>query len=216
MIQCFNSESKMPVELHSVIRKVFRFLQWKLNLYPGCFNEEDTEIVSENQRNRFFDLSSAACRYSKDVMKKYTEQLWSDRIRNEYQAEGHINFPKPQCSPLPISKHVTRKHVMTLYYRNNLMNSFLHEFNPQMFPSPLCHCEQDVQTPYHVGVTCAMIPEDIRSDLIQRIESAVDPTDAVIKNNFTLLNASRDPLVLQGLINAMNIQMQYLRTDIEL
>ena len=152
-------------------------------------------------------------------MQKYTEHLWYESVRNEYQMEGHINIPNPKSSPLPLDKQITRKEevqIMGLFYNNNLLNSFLHRFDKHRFPSPLCHCQREEQTAYHVAVSCDRIDEDIRSELCANIQRVVGASDAAAENNITLLNASRDPEVMRCLFNVMNLHKNFLLTEIEL
>ena len=62
-----------------------------------------------NSNEKFCELSSSACKYSKDMIQKYTEHLWRESLRNELQAEGHTYLPNPKCDPLQLPRDLTRQ-----------------------------------------------------------------------------------------------------------
>ena len=145
--------------------------------------------------------------------------LWMESLKYELQAEGHTYLPKPKCDPLPIPRDLTRQEevqLMSLCYNNNLLNGFLHRFDNQKFPNPLCHCGSEEQTNYHVAVQCSQLNTNNKAELIRNIKTAIGDTNAVPENPFIFLNASRDPKVLNLLIDSVKTQFDYLRRDIEL
>ena len=218
IISCLNTVGRTPVELGSALRKVFKYLKWKLVRYPNTFEEEDIQIITQTNINQFFQLSSRACRYTKDIMRQYTEHIWSESTRNQLQTEGYTYLIKPSCSALPISKQVTRRQevqVMSLFYENNLFNSFLHRYDRQRFPSPLCHCDTEVQTSYHVAVTCSNLSDIHKLELQEQLKTTLGDDDAP-ENTFSLLNASRSPTVINLLVKSIDAQQDYLRSEIEL
>ena len=218
IISCLNTIGRTPVELGSALRKVFKYLKWKLVRYPNTFEDEDIQIITQTNINQFFQLSSRACRYTKDIMRHYTEHIWSESMRNQLQTEGYTYLIKPSCSALPISKQVTRRQevqVMSLFYENNLFNSFLHRYDRQRFPSPLCHCDTEVQTSYHVAVTCSNLSDIHKGELQEQLKTTLGDDDAP-ENTFSLLNASRSPAVINLLVKSIDAQQDYLRSEIEL
>ena len=211
--------NKMPADLYTALRKVFRYLKWKTLQYPKSFNTEDLRIINENNIERFCDLSCNACKYTKDMMKKYIQCIWSESLKYEFQAEGHTYLPKPKCDPLPVPKDLTRREevlLMSLCYTNNLLNGFLHRYDSRKFPDPLCHCGEEEQTNYHIAAQCTHLNANDKAELMVNIKTVLGERNAVSENPFIFLNSSRDPKVLNILANNIKSQSQYLRQEIEL
>ena len=219
ILSCLSDQNKMPAELYTALRKVFKYLKWKAKWYPDAFNAEDAEIVNANKMENFFQLSSDACKYTKGMMKKYTELMWTERLKFELQAEGHTYLPKPKCEPLLLPRQLNRQQevqIMSLFYPNNLLNSFLHRFDSRKFPNPLCHCGEREQTNYHISVECNILDNTKKTELTDRLKSVLGDNDAVSENIFALLNSSRDPKVLSLLVENMEVHHNHLRMDIEI
>ena len=81
--------SRNPAELKHALKHVYRFLQWKHREQQWKFTEEDQEIINQRDFSQFHCLSKSACKYTKMLMKKYTEVLWSESLQNEFINEGH-------------------------------------------------------------------------------------------------------------------------------
>ena len=212
-------QNKMPADLYTALRKVFKYLKWKSLKYTNTVNAKDLGIISENNIDKFCELSSSACKYTKDMIQRYTEYLWKESLKYELQAEGHTYLPNPKCNPLQTPRDLTRQEevqLMSLFYTNNLLNGFLHRFDSQKFPNPLCHCEEQEQTNYHIAAECNDLNTDSRTELITNIKSVLGETNAVPENPFVFLNASRDPKVIRILANNVKHQFEFLRKDIEL
>ena len=142
-----------------------------------------------------------------------------ESLKYELQAEGHTYLPNPKCNPLPIPRDLTRQEevqLMSLCYTNNLLNGFLHRFDNQKFPNPLCHCGEQEQTNYHIAAECNYLDAVSKIELINNIKSVVGETNAVPENPFLFLNASRDPKVISILTRNVKSQVEFLRKDIEL
>ena len=205
ILSCLNdADNKMPAELYTSLRKVFKYLKWKVQCYPDTFNLEDVEIITATKMENFFDLSTKACKYTKSMMQKYTEHMWTESLKFEMQAEGHTYHPKPKCEPLPIPKQINRHQevqIMSLFYENNLLNGFLHRFNSQKFPNPLCHCGEEEQTNYHIAVGCSLLNNMNNTELIYQLKIVLGEKEVVPDNYFLLLNASKDSKVIDRPIN---------------
>ena len=209
----------MPMELHAALRKVFKYLKWKVQHYPETFNQEDTAIISGNMIDNYFDLSTESCKYTRGMMKKYTEFLWTQKITYEFQADGHAFHPKPKCEPLPIPIQVSRLQevqIMSLFYENNLLNGFLHKYNNQKFPNPLCHCGDDIQTNYHIVMGCSITNQVDNEELINELKTLLGGNEVVAENYYLFLNASKSEKVISLLIKNIEMHKDNLRTDIEL
>ena len=210
-----HDQEKRPVELYNAIKSVFRFLNWKMRTKPEQFTEEDIEIINQKNFTKFHLLSSASCKYTKDLMKKFTELLWNDSLKNEFLCEGHNTIPKASLAPLPIASDITRKQevlLFSMFYENNLMNAFLNKLNRPEAPSSLCHCGNEDQTPYHVVLKCLNIEPELRSRAAEHV--SLEGGDG--ENSTVLLNSSRDENFLQCLVEIINIQQDFLRDSIEL
>ena len=187
--------------------------------YPKSFNTEDLRIINENNIERFCELSSNACKYTKDMMKKYIQCIWSESLKYEFQAEGHTYLPKPKCDPLPVPKDLTRREevlLMSMCYTNNLLNGFLHRFDSRKFPDPLCHCGEEEQTNYHIVAQCTHLNANDKAELMVNIKTVFGERNAVSENYFIFLNSSRDPKVLNILASNIKSQSEYLHQEIEL
>ena len=188
---CLNSRNP-PKELKDNMKEVFKFLQWKKHLVPQDFSDNDLHIISNNQLNNYCHLSSKSCSYTKIRIRKYTELMWLNTSRNQQIIDGELVIAKPQVKPIPIPTHTKRSDevlLMSIFYPNNLMNSFVyrHTYNTE---SPLCpRCLQKEQTAYHVIMECNQFHE--RMNLITK--KILGEEEATLDHHNTLLNCSRDP-----------------------
>ena len=130
------------------VKEVFQFLSWKANKHPKGFTSQDTQIIDTWDIQRFTDLSSKCCSYSKVTMKTYAELLWKSTINSQFQAEGFSKAPIVSTDKLKFGPNTSRKFetlMLSMLYQNNLLNAFLHRFNPQKFNTPLCNCSNEDQ-----------------------------------------------------------------------
>ena len=106
----YNAEIRSPKTLHNKLRDTFSFLEWKVNLHPSHFNQNDKNIVSSREIGSFFNLSEKSCTYTQSMMKQYTEKvLWVASIRNQFQIDGYQTSPNPSCDLIPIPPGTPRK-----------------------------------------------------------------------------------------------------------
>ena len=179
-------------EIQQNIKEVFRFLQWKKAQNPHEFTSNDLEILSCNDLKRYTELSSSSCKYTKGNIKKYTEYLWSKSVRNQQLMAGETVVAIPKCDPIPIPIKTDRSDevlLMSLFYPNNLMNSFVyrHTYNTE---SPLCpKCEENEEAPYHVIMEC----NNKLHIMLPLVEKLIGQEAAYIDHCNTLINCSRDP-----------------------
>ena len=59
-----------------------------MEIRPKLFSSCDQYIVKKNMFNQFPNLSTNACLYSKELIKKYTEYLWDITLKSQLQLEG--------------------------------------------------------------------------------------------------------------------------------
>ena len=179
-------------EIQENLKEVFKFLHWKQANYPQEFNTNDAEILSSNDIKRYTELTSSSCKYTKGNIKKYTEWIWSKSTRNQQLMAGEPAVAKPKCSPIPIPIQTERSDevlFMSLFYPNNLMNSFVyrHTYNAE---TPLCpRCKQNEETPYHVILEC----NNKLQMILPLVEKIIGKEGASVNHCNTLVNCSRDP-----------------------
>ena len=98
-IQLAAAQNPHP-DLQISLRAVYKFLKWKIQSHPGDFNTTDIEIINQNNFTKFNILSKKCGKYTKTLITQYTELLWQESIRNEFQLEGRNIIPIPSCKPL--------------------------------------------------------------------------------------------------------------------
>ena len=210
-----SSPIKKTVELNNTIKSVYKFLHWKITTKHGVFTQDDKDIISKREFENFHRLSNDSCKYSKVMMRKYTELLWADSLRNEFLCDGHSNIPKPSCAPLALHTNISRKSevmLMSMFHENNLLNSFLCKINRPEAPSALCHCGEEEQTPYHVILRCEKVDLELRERAMDRIQLAGEEGE----NTIVLLNLSRDKEFMECLTEIITIQKDFLSDTIQL
>ena len=114
--------------------------------------------------------------------------------------EGYDDAPNPSVKVLPIADQVPRNievQLMSLMYKNNLMNHFL--WNLSKVESPLCHkCKDDLETPEHIIFYCKKLDQDIQASNAHHYKKANDIEEVTAVDPYIgILNASRE----EGFIN---------------
>ena len=193
---CIGNQVSQPVEMKTAMKDTFKFLKWKLTEHPADFTEEDAVIINLQDISQYFSLSPKSCTYTKNCIKKYTELIWHNKLKNQYLMDGESHIPRPSCSRLPIPIRTSRADevlLMSTMYPQNLMNSFVyrHTYNAE---SPLCSlCRREEQTSHHVICVCNDKREEIKQVMCDLIgEEEVQKEDCT-----TLLNCSRDRKFIQ-------------------
>ena len=211
-IQIITSSNSVPGEIHSLFRSVFKFLKWKVQINPEQFSQDDRVIIQQSDSAKFHLLSPGCGLYTKDMMKKYTELLWSASIENEFLNDGQSVIPKPSCTPLCLNPETDRKtevKLMSLFYENNLLNSFLYRRSVPGVSSPLCPCGSEDQTAAHVLLRCPQLDPDVRA----RARDCLGDAEV---NHAALLNLSRNRTFINILHEVIYFQGDSLRDCIEL
>ena len=211
-IQTAAAQNPHP-DIQFSLRAVFKFLKWKIQIKPGDFTTMDVDIINQNNFAKFNDLSQKCCNYTKTQITQYTELLWEESIRNEFQLEGRNIIPKPSCKPLVLSSDLNRTKevkLMSLFYENNLLNSFLYEHDLAEVSSPICQCGEEEQTAFHIVTRCKLVNAELRSKAVNCIQS-----NKVVGENCTvLLNLSRNELFNKTLCDIIQTHSHILRTEV--
>ena len=214
-IQNLTAFNSIPTDMHSMFRSVYKFLRWKLQLRPEQFSQEDQTIIQQSDFTKFHLLSPSCGLYTKNLINRYTELLWAASIENEFLNDGQSVIPKPSYTPLVIKPSADRKTevmLMSMFYDNNLLNSFLYRHSIRDITSPLCHCGSEDQTAAHVVLRCELVDQDLRSRAKNCLASAGDNEGSSIG----LLNLSRDEEFMDILYKIIYKQSDFLRCAIEL
>ena len=205
-----------PQELKLAIKEVVKFLEWKILYYPEQFNETDSDIINTRKREEFFQLSDKSCSYNKSIMDKYTELLWSDAVRNEYQQKGEHFIPTPSCKPLVIPEHTSRSCevlIMSLMYKQNLLNEFLYQRN--LVNSDVCpNCDEDIQDAHHILFSCSAVSEHHREEVYSELCKQTGQDHADVPSATAVLMGSRNKQFIKTCRDI--VESQSLRTSIEL
>ena len=207
IISTYDQSTKSPSSLHTRLKYLFDFLQWKVARYPTHFNQEDTNIIELKLFEQFFSLSEKACAYDKKMINHYTENmLWTPSLINQYQFEGLSDTPKPSCDRIAIPKFTPRKTevlLMSIFYKNNLLKSFL--YNIGRSESPLCtQCGLSEETADHLLFTCASVPESLRTRCLESyINATKNDSNIPLEIQTGFLNASRNPEFMSSCIEVL-------------
>ena len=187
-------------EVKNSLKEVFKFLKWKLELYPNQFCDQDKEVINNNIFSHYCELSPKACSYTRTTFKKYVEKLWLEKLKNQALLNGELNVPTPSCQKLPIPDHTTREDevlLMSLFYPQNLFNSFVYRHTYQT-ESPLCsRCTSKEETPFHIVYECNNNKEKICS-IVDKIVGDIHYEDCN-----TLLNCSRNEEFIHCCLNVL-------------
>ena len=151
----------------------------------------------------------------------FTELLWQESIQNLLMTEGWSEIPRVSCNPLPIPlgvSHEVEVLVMSLMYKNNLLNSFLFRVD-RAVASPLCICGSDEQTAIHLLSSCDLVDMDLKCQakhIITLCNSSMSMVNLAAEQCSTILNCSRDYMFVNLCIGIVESQGLNLRRKINL
>ena len=193
----YDETTKTPSTIHKKYKEVFKFLQWKMQTYPEQFTAEDQIIVSDRCYGSFLNLSQKSCTYNKSMMKRYTDkELWYFTLRNKFLLDGYPSAPAPSSDSLQVPHNTPRNHevlLMSLFYKNNLLNNSL--WNINKVPSPLCSaCSEAEETAEHVLFQCRAVDEELRTNIAHtyRLANHLEEGEAAPESYIGLLNAIKN------------------------
>lgn len=203
------------------LRDVYKFLVWKQQIRPEDFSASDMETLEDRNLQKFTSLSEEACIYSKVMIRNFTEHLWQESLNSQLQQDGETRIPKVSVEPLDIPFNTPRDDevkLMSLFYKNNLLNSFLFITEPNQCPSPLCVCSQEEQTAFHILSNCILVNADIRGSISHHLMLVNDTNsiEELIPDNVTIINGSRNRQFLSLCVEVTQNKSLLLRTKITL
>ena len=119
-------------------------------------------------------------------------------IKNQLQMEGWSQVPMVSTTPLKFpyfSSRETEVLVMSLFYKNNLLNSFLFTLDRLKWPSPYCSCGHEEQTAIHILTSCSHVDEDLRdqASYLLSVGNEVSSLEDLGTPHLGILNCSSDP-----------------------
>ena len=206
----------------SQMKDVRRFIEWKHGSHAGSIPSYDLPLLNDAMSiEELFELSKKTCHYSKRLMIGFTEFLWQENLQHQLQLEGWSQIPKVSLAPLPLPHGTTREMevlVMSLFYKNNLLNSFLFRFDRARWESPLCLCGEEEQTAVHLLTSCTFTEEDIRKEAnyLLSLGNVVQNGRLDSFGHVSMLNCSRDPRFIRICKSMVENESLNLRTHISL
>ena len=175
----------------------------------------DLDIINQNNFASFHLLSKKSGEYTKTIMMQYTELIWEESLRNEFHLEGRNIIPKPSCKALLLSSSMDRTNevkLMSLFYENNLLNSFLYQRDLPEVSSPNCHCGKEEQTAFHIVTRCELVKSELRSKVVECIQTHKLNGET----STVLLNLSRDEQFLKVLSEIILTHGEIIRKEVNL
>ena len=92
----------------------------------------------------------------------FSEYLWQRKVQTEFLFNGYSQIPLVNCKSVNIPNNISRKNevlLLSLFYKNNLLNSSLFTINPQKFSFATCSygCNE-LETTHHILASCIHNP----------------------------------------------------------
>ena len=205
--------------LSAHLREVYSFLVWKAKKYPLDITAGDSAIIERKDYASFNRLGQLTGMYTKSMMKKFTEEQWQKAVDNEYQMLGTQHSPIVSTNQILIPRGTPRDVevlVLSMFYKNNLLNVFLHKLYPLKYSSELCSCKMAAQTSYHVIMECKEMDCDLRESLKEILEETSPEGQGWFEDEITLLNHSRNNKFTSMMVKGLHKNLSNHRLKIVL
>ena len=168
-----------------------------------------------------FDLLSvSACSYSVETMNEYTEYMWQKAIDSRLQQMGERRAPvvSTSCIPLPAeTSRQTEVLTLSLFYKQNLLNSFLYLSQRSKCPSPMCECLMEEQTAFHILVDCKLVDRTLRMEMDRIIcteNNKNEILDGIMIMDYTsVINCSRNVEFISNCIEIVESGVHKLKKE---
>ena len=206
----------------SQMKDAIRFIKWKQKLYPRSILPADMDLITNSLSiEELFRLSKRTCYYSRRLIDGFTEFLWQESLQNKLQLEGWSHIPKVSVSPLPLQHGTSRETevlIMSLFYENNLLNSFLYKYDRSRWTTPLCICGEEEQTALHLLTSCHLNEEYIRNQAshLLSVGNGAHSDEFHCLGVVSVLNCSRDPNFIRVCKSMVETESLCLRKRISL
>ena len=88
---------------------------------------------------------------------------------------------------------------MSMFYNNNLLNSFLYKTQRNHCSSPMCPCGDGEQTAFHILNDCKMFHSSTRNAIIEcmMLHNMIEDEGNLVADKVSILNCSRDPIFIK-------------------
>ena len=154
-------------------------------------------IINGKELDRVPSISRKASTYTKQMMKIFTESLWQESLNNQLQMEGYSRTPTVSTCPLIMPHSTSREQevlIMSLFYKNNLLNYFLYCTEKKMCPSPLCVCGEEEQTAFHILCNCSLVDVELRDQIVYHLllGNNAKSMEELDGDHISILNCSKD------------------------
>ena len=116
--------------------------------------------------------------------------------------------------PLPLATNRQSEVLMlSLLYKQNLLNSFLYLAQRSKCPSPLCKCSKEEQTAFHLISTCELVDTDIRVEMDKLLNSYNGESDEGVSADYiSVLNCIRDEKFVMNCLKIVECDKLELKT----
>ena len=105
---------------------------------------------------------------------------------------------------------------MSMFYKSNLLNTFLFSLDRCKWTSPLCSCSVEEQTAIHVLTNCSLTEESLRNEAIYYLNIANDDLSFEELGCVAILNCSRDPGFIRTCRDILDNDQLLLRRKISI
>ena len=161
-------------------------------------------------------LSKNCCKYTKELINKYTEHIWQASVVNKLQLLGENRVPTVRLDPIPMSLNTPRRtevKALSFFYKQNLLRSFLYLAQTKKCPTPICDCQEEEQTAHHILTTCNLVDVGLRTRVGEAVARCHDMDVETAADYITILNCSRDTDFINCCIDVVKENRPNLRTD---
>ena len=213
-------ESGNTAVLHQ-LRDVIRFLQFKIKEFPKLVSLKDQDNIRQADPTLLAELDKSAFNYTKRMVDLFTEGIWQESSDNLLQMKGWTLTPQVSVRPLVLPLYTSRETevlIMSLMYRNNLLNYFLFTFDRLIWKSPICSCGTEEQTAMHLLTRCPSVDEELSDAAIYYLVlcNKVNDMSEILYDDIAILNSSRDPKFIDICCQIVMNDKLMLRKKIEL
>ena len=151
-------------------------------------------------------------------MKRYSEVMWQKRVNRQYQLNGFSEAPIVSTKKLKFPAETNRKQetlILSLFYPNNLFNSFLHRFDKTRFPTSSCSCGQGLQDSLHLLQDCKHVNSQMRVNM-KEILSRNPRQFSMLHDCSFLITWSRNSSFIKICTNICRDCQPFMRSEIVL
>ena len=151
-------------------------------------------------------------------MRKYSEILWQGTINSQFQSEGYSESPKVSVDKIKLPIIIDCKPetlVLSLFYPNNMLNGFLHKYDPVKYKSPLCTCGTNEQNEEHLLLYCPLVDSHLRAQMSDILFSSNNQNSSLQLITYPhLISWCRNKDFIKLCIDIIRSSMTFLKVEI--